>query len=172
MLVLFVLSVCATGTDTAPGRSCHTLLAESSGNGGAVAISTRSDPQPQRVCVSPADYWTYAYALTVDIAHVVLEHNMVTSETYGGGGICVQVGGLVRITNAVVVNNTAGYGGGVMLGGLSSTEQSTCALSLSGGSLLQGNMAHHRGAQLYSTCSGDVMVEDVTVGMAISGSQV
>ena len=137
-----------------------------------MAISTRSDPQTQHVCVSPADYWTYAYALSIDIAHVLLEHNVVTSETSGGGGICVRVGGSVHVSDAVVVNNTAGYGGGIMLGGLSSTEQSTCGLALSGGSVLQDNIARHRGAQLYSTCSGDVAMEDVTVDMAVGGSQV
>jgi hypothetical protein len=82
--------------------------------------------------------------------------------------------GMLTLSGVLVANNTVGeFGGGVCLGvGDGSTASPTCGLQLLAGTVLSGNSAAHGGAQVYSDCSGDVLVQDTYMGLTADVSQV
>jgi hypothetical protein len=89
-----------------------------------------------------------------------------------GGGLRLDAGGLLRVVNSSLVNNSAGqFGGGLALGVHLGTV-STCELDMLAGTFLAGNTASHGGAQLYSECSGDFKLEGTTMLLGSNQTQV
>ena len=75
------------------------------------------------------------------------------------------------LDGTTVANNSAGaFGGGLMLGDL--TTQHTCVLTLVNGAVVAGNAAVHSGAQVYDDCRGALTVNRSTVHMTADNSQV
>ena len=142
------------------------------GNGGGLLISTPVDPQPVLSCYTPPTYWPYVYTTTVTLTHCSIERNTAACLSCCGGGVSVSLGGHVTLVDTTVANNTSSqFGGGLQAGELGDS-QSTCAITVSHGSVVQDNAAGRGGAQVYSVCHGDVLFADAAVSMTASASQV
>jgi hypothetical protein len=145
-----------------------------SGTGAGVAVSTPldfQDPTEDQCSFfnGISAYWPYSHNTTVLLSNASISNNYAGGKSSSGGGLSIGFGGAVTIRNSWIVNNSAAlFGGGILLGG---TQQSTCGV-LMHGTVIANNRASHGGSQLYSTCAGDVLTRNVSVGMQISESEV
>ena len=127
------------------------------------------DAQPKQGCTEPVKFWNYTYVAAVEIRNSLFVGNVATCKTCTGGALHVHRGGYLRVVDTTFVNNSAGLFGGGLSFGLP-TGPSMCGISLQG-VLLAGNSAPRGGAQVHSTCKGDVRFEDTMVMQSDAGDQ-
>jgi fibronectin-binding autotransporter adhesin len=145
------------------------------GNGGGVSISVPGDPQPSAYCPSPPvsnfTYWSCKHSSFIYVTNSTLNNNTASSPSSSGGGLYLASGGLLSVSGSSVSRNTAGlFGGGLGLG--SGDRSDTCALQLLSGTTLAGNTAGHGGAQVYMGCSADMLLDQFSMALTLSGTQV
>lgn len=137
------------------------------GDGGGVALSTQAlipIPLNPDYCNSSDgvqysnEYRKWVSGPTAIITDSLLANN--TARNVGnnpgkGGGLRSLTGwGSLRLINSSVMNNSAdAFGGGACLGELYS-PLSSCSLSLSMNSVIEGNFAQQGANQIFSTCGG------------------
>ena len=115
----------------------------------------------------------YTHSYAVSLTDSVVSGNVAQCLQCSGGGVYLSTGGLLTLTSTAIVNNSATqFGGGMYLGlGDSFGSKSTCGLVMDG-CTISDNAAGQAGAQLYSTCLGNVVVVNTTVDMTDVGTQV
>lgn len=158
--------------------ACSPLLLCWAGNGGGVAISVTSDPQPRRTCPGlpywpggNVTYWPYSHSTQVTISNCTIANNVASSPTSSGGGVHLAEGGLLALRGSVLRGNTAGlFGGGLCLGSGQSSD--TCALQLLEGTAVMDNAAGHGSAQVYMGCTADMLVQQSSIGLTSRSTQV
>ena len=161
------------------------VVSPASGSGAGVSIATPFTPETPRVCATPPSYWRYTYATVVTITNSTMRGNVCKNSTDrtrsgstgpgtggSGGGINLAGDASVHLDAVTLIGNEASYGGGGMFGGIGARTPSSCRLVVSGGTVLANNTATHSGDQLYSGCTGDVVVVNTTVNMLTGTSQV
>ena len=136
--------------------------------GGALQIYTvDSDPVNTEYCmtVNPTPlpvYRQWTKNTSTLISGCVFEGNAANCSTCSGGAIAQGTGGSIVLWNTVVRYNSAGFfGGGLYLGEVG-LGASSCDVSVAGG-LIGGNTAGKGGAQIYSSCGGNVTFDSATV---------
>ena len=116
-------------------------------------------------------YRTWSYITGILIQGSQFSNNSVTCESCSGGGMAIEAGGAIALDHVTVANNCAAlFGGGVLLGGpLANGAIASCALNVSGESVIADNIAVKGGSQLYHACGGPVTWRNSVVNMT-SGS--
>lgn len=110
-------------------------------------------------------YRVWQPIVRITVSDSLFVSNVASCSTCSGGGIAVQSGGVLSLIRTTVWNNTAGFfGGGLFLGGTSSGF-SSCTL-FTDGSGIGGNSALRGGAQLANSCGGNVTWSNTTVALA------
>ena len=130
-------------------------------------MSLLNDSQPVVPCNN--NFWNYTYVAAVEIRNSLFVGNVATCKTCTGGALHMQSGGRLHFVDTTIANNSAGlFGGGLSFG--SPGRPSVCGISLQG-VLLAGNVAPRGGAQVHSTCTGDILFEDTMVMQSDTGDQ-
>ncbi len=112
----------------------------------------------------------FAYHWTVTLSNATLLGNSASSPSSVGGGLFIGPGGNVSLSNVTITNNQATlFGGGVAAGG---QGDATCSLWMGNGTRFFGNSAGHGGAQVYSTCQGNLTLTHAAIQLSTDGSQV
>ncbi len=146
--------------------------------GGGVSLWLPADvQQPLARCPFPPTYWRYTYDTAVTVADSLLQNNSAGCAACSGGGLLLRAGGRLALVNTSVLYNRAGASGGGVAAGVSADlypwgTSAPCGLAFLGGAVVANNTAGAGAAQLYLGCSGDVLLDDASVGMLSDGSQV
>jgi hypothetical protein len=154
---------------------CGCVAAE--GSGGGLALLLPQDDQPvnpwdlyDHNCVFPPAYWPYAHGVDVFLMDVTLTDNTANCTLCSGGGLHMQSGGALSLSNVSVSACSASkFGGGVSLGSLG--VPTTCSVEFQG-CVVGNNSAGHGGAQLYNLCAGDAQVDNTAFLLDNNGTQV
>ncbi len=138
--------------------------------GGGVYMETALNNFGYPVC-KQGTYFPFRDRFTsrVSITGFTLVNNTSPCKQCSGGGLAILLGGEINISNALVVNNSAGqWAGGLAFGLL---PIASCQVTIKD-SRIEGNDAHIDGAQLYSTCQADLTLLNTSFELSEGATQV
>ena len=142
-------------------------------SGGAVyAMATAALAVNSSSCGTEPVYRKWSDHAPLNVSGSTFDGNRALCATCSGGALAIAGGIALLLDNSSIVNNLAGFAGGGLSLGMSSSLDS-CTAVISGGSVISGNVAVSRSSgQISDNCGGDIRISDSTVNMSNTGLEV